>query len=298
MKPYEYANKQIDALYDLLKGNPDQLILARDVNDIYQGVRQGKIVALLGVEGGHMIENRLDYIDSLYNRGVRYLTLTWNNSTNWASSAADERRKKSQLGLTAFGKEVVERMNRLGMIIDLSHVGERTFYEVLAISAKPVFVSHSDVYAINSHYRNLKDAQIKAIAKNGGVIGVNFYADFLDPTFRRNVSLLYTKYVNAVDTIPLGIDKKYRLLPAHVKQLAAPPLSLVVDHINYLVQLAGIDHVAIGADFDGMDATPRGLEDVSSYPRLTAALATCGYTEEMIRKILGGNVLLVLRAQQ
>ncbi|MGK9117494.1 dipeptidase [Olivibacter jilunii] len=297
LKPFQYANRQIDALNELIERNTDQIILAKSVGDIYKGVQQGKIVAMLGVEGGHMIENQLSNLDSLYRRGVRYLTLTWNNSTAWASSAADERKGKRR-GLTDFGRQVVRRMNELGMVIDLSHVGEQTFYDVLKITDKPVFVSHSDVYSINPHYRNLTDQQIKAIAKNGGVIGVNFYADFLDPTFRRNVSLLYAKHISSTDSLPVSIDKKYRLLPVQVRQQLAPPLSLVVDHINYLVQVAGIDHVGIGADFDGMDATPAGLADVGEYPHLTEALIACGYTDEMIKKIWGGNVLRVLRAQE
>lgn len=296
VKPFEYANRQIDALYKLVEQHADQITLAKNVDDIYKGLQQGKIVAMLGVEGGHMIENRLENLDSLYQRGVRYLTLTWNNSTDWASSAADERKGKHG-GLTDFGKQVVKRMNALGMVVDLSHVGEQTVDDVLKITDKPVFVSHSDVYSINPHHRNLKDKQIKAIAKNGGVIGVNFYADFLDPTFRRKVSGLYARYVRSQDSVVLSIDKKYRLLPKQAKQQLAPPLSLVVDHINYLVQLAGIDHVGIGADFDGMDATPAELDDVSAYPHLTSALIACGYTDEMIKKILGGNVLRVLRAQ-
>ncbi|WP_134091465.1 dipeptidase [Olivibacter sp. XZL3] len=297
--PFQYANKQIDALYELLNRNADQIVLAKNVEEIRKGVQQGKIVAMLGVEGGHMIEDRLANVDSLYSRGVRYLTLTWNNSTSWASSAADEQQKKKDqsTGLNAFGKQVVQRMNALGMVIDLSHVGEQTFYDVLEITKKPVFVSHSDVYAINPHYRNLKDEQIKAIAKNGGVIGVNFYADFLDPTFRKNVSSLYARHVTKKDSVPTTIDKKYQLLPKEVKLSLEPPLSLVVDHINYLVELAGIDHIGLGADFDGMDATPKGLSDVSAYPLLTEALIDCGYTEAMIRKILGGNVLRVLEAQ-
>ena len=296
--PFAYANKQIDALNGIIKKD-SSIVLGTNMREIEKGIAQDKLVAMIGVEGGHMIEHRLDYIDSLYRRGVRYLTLTWNNSTNWASSAADESKKKSKLvGLSDFGKKVVERMNTLGMMIDLSHVGEQTFYDVLAISTKPVVVSHSDVYQINPHYRNLKDKQIKAIAKNKGVIGVNFYSDFLDPSYRKNASLLYAKYVNKVDTNKLTVDKKFDLLPPKAKEELRPSLSLVVDHINYLAKIAGIDHVGLGADFDGMESVPIGLNDVADYPNLTEALIKCGYSEEDIYKILGGNVLRVIKAQQ
>lgn len=298
-EPFAYANKQIDALYGLIKRNDADIMLGTNFDAIETGIAEGKLVAMIGVEGGHMIDNRLDYIDSLYKRGVRYLTLTWNNSTNWASSAADESKKTTKhVGLSHFGKEVIVRMNRLGMMIDLSHVGEQTFYDVLSTTTKPVIVSHSDVYTISPHYRNLKDAQIRAIAKNKGVIGVNFYTDFLDPAYRKRVSLLYSKYVNKEDTMKLSVDKKFNLLPLKAKEELRPSLSLIVDHINYIVKLAGVDYVGLGADFDGMESTPLNMDDVADYPNLTKALLTCGYSEQDIYKILGGNVLRVIEAQQ
>jgi len=298
-KPYDYANREIDALYKLIQRNQDEMVFATTGEEIQRGIAGHKLVAMIGVEGGHMIENRLDYIDSLYKRGARYLTLTWNNSTDWASSAADESNKKiKRKGLSDFGKQVVERMNQLGMIIDLSHVGEQTFYDVLKISTKPVFVTHSDVYGISPHYRNLKDGQISAIAKNDGVIGVNFYSDFLDPHYRHKITTLYAQYVSKTDSIGLTIDKKFDKLPDKARQALRPPLSLLIDHINYLVKLAGIDHVGIGADFDGMESTPIGLDDVGAYPVLTGALLKCGYKEAEVRKILGENVLRVIKAQK
>lgn len=298
-EPFAYANKQIDALYGLIKRNDTDIVLGTNFDAIETGIAEGKLVAMIGVEGGHMIDNRLDYIDSLYKRGVRYLTLTWNNSTNWASSAADESKKTTkQVGLSHFGKEVIVRMNRLGMMIDLSHVGEQTFYDVLSTTTKPVIASHSDVYTISPHYRNLKDAQIRAIAKNKGVIGVNFYTDFLDPAYRKRVSLLYSKYVNKEDTMKLTVDKKFNLLPLKAKEELRPSLSLIVDHINYIVNLAGVDCVGLGADFDGMESTPVNMDDVADYPNLTKALLSCGYSEQDIYKILGGNVLRVIEAQQ
>jgi len=297
--PFAYANQEINALYQLIDDNKKEILLATDMEGIEKGIEERKIVAMIGVEGGHMIENNLDYIDSLYKRGVRYLTLTWNNSTNWATSAADESREKvKKKGLSDFGEKVIERMNNLGMMVDLSHVGEQTFYDAIKISKKPVLVSHSDVYGISPHYRNLKDEQIKAIAKNGGVIGVNFYTDFLDPNYRKKINVFYAEYVDRKDSMELTVDKKYNLLPDKAKEMLRPPLSLLIDHIDYIVKLAGIDHVGIGADFDGMESTPLGLDDVQSYPLLTEALLKCGYNEGDIFKILGGNVLRVIKAQE
>ncbi|GAA4804115.1 dipeptidase [Olivibacter ginsenosidimutans] len=297
--PFAYANQEIDALYQLIKENSDKMLLATTVEEIKRGIAEHKLVAMIGVEGGHMLADNLANIDSLYRRGVRYVTLTWNNSTHWASSAADESRHKiKQKGLSDFGRQVIQRMNQLGMIVDLSHVGEQTFYDVLKICKKPVLVSHSDAYGLNPHYRNLKDQQIKAVAQNGGVIGVNFYSDFLDPNYRKKIASLYAQYVSKADTIPLSVDKKFDKLPAQAKQALRPPLALVIDHIDYLVKMAGIDHVGIGADFDGMESTPIGLDDVQDYPKLTEALLNRGYAPKDIRKILGENVLRVIQAQE
>lgn len=299
VNPFRYANQQMDALYKVIQENEADIMLATDAEGIEKGQKEHKIVALIGVEGGHMIEDNINYIDSLYRRGARYLTLTWNNSTSWASSAADEHKAKiKKKGLSELGESIVGRMNKLGMMIDLSHVGEQTFYDVIACSTKPVLVSHSDVYKINPHYRNLKDEQIKALAKNGGVIGINFYSDFLDPHYRRKISALYKQYVRHADSVELSIDRKFDLLPQEAKERVRPPLSLVIDHINYIVGLVGVDYVGIGADFDGMDSTPLGLDGVQNYPLLTKALLQCGYSTQDIYKILGGNVLRVIKAQE
>jgi len=297
--PFVYANKQISALQKLVREHPEELVLAANGREVEQGIKEGKIVAMIGVEGGHMIEDHVEYMDSLYKRGARYLTLTWNNSTDWASSAADESGNKvKHKGLSEFGKQIVKHMNDIGMMIDLSHVGEQTFYDVLDMTTKPVLVSHSDVFAISPHYRNLKDDQIRAIAKNGGVIGVNFYNDFLDPDYRKKVSACYARYVDPRDSLKLSIDKKFNALPAKAKEELRPPLSLLVDHIDYIVRVGGIDHVGIGADFDGMESTPVGLNGVQDYPKLTAALLERGYSETDIRKLLGENVLRVIKAQE
>ena len=188
-KAYKKANEEIDSLYALIKRNPKKMMLVTNSKGLQKAINKNKLAALIGVEGGHMIEDRIDYIDSLYNRGMRYLTLTWNNSTSWATSARDEVTKKDSLpftGLTEKGKQIVSHLNKLGVMVDVSHVGEKTFYDVLSVSSKPVIASHSCAYALNPHRRNLKDDQLKALAKNGGVVFVNFYSQFLDSNFEKN----------------------------------------------------------------------------------------------------------------
>lgn len=295
---FAYANKQIDGLMDLIRRYPAEIALATDSTSIRQLTAQGKIAAVIGVEGGHMIEERLDYVDSLYRRGARYLTLTWNNSLSWASSANDEMRhpeKLSHKGLNDFGRQVVRRMNELGMMIDLSHVGRQTFFDALEATTKPVLVSHSNAYAVMAHPRNLQDDQLKALAGNDGVVCVNFYSGFLDPAHYRRINRLYDQYVG--DTIKRSTDAKFARLPAEAKEALRPPLSILLDHIDHLVKVAGIDHVGVGSDFDGISSTPKGLDDCSDFPKLTAGLLQRGYSESDIRKILGGNVLRLLAAQ-
>lgn len=298
---FAYANKQIDGLMSIIQRYPNAIALATDTKSMQQIVADGKIAAVIGVEGGHMIEDRMDYLDSLYQRGARYLTLTWNNSLDWATSATDEARKAGTLkhkGLNEFGKQVIHRMNELGMMVDLSHVGRQTFFDVMEITTKPVLVSHSNAYALMAHPRNLQDDQIKAVAENGGVICVNFYSGFLDPAHYTKINRLYEKYVTAQDTIKRSTDAKYNKLPASAKEQLRPSLSLLFDHIDYLVKVAGIDHVGIGSDFDGISSSPKGLDDCSDFPKITEGLLQRGYSEADIRKILGENVLRVMRMNE
>ncbi len=304
-RAFSYANREIDSLLSIIKRNPDKIALAKDYKDIKKIVQDKKIAAMIGVEGGHMIEGKLDYLDSLYKRGMRYMTLTWNNSTSWATSAEDETRHADTLphkGLTDFGKKVVQRMNKLGVMVDLAHVGEQTFYDAIAASSKPVLVSHSSVYALDPVARNLKDDQIKAVAKNGGVICVNFYAGFVDKNYFRNKKALFEKYHRQVDSLrKLYVDPStvtqelLKMVPEKEANTVRPPLSLLIDHIDYIVKLVGPDFVGLGADFDGAGAFPQQLDDVTGYPKITAALLKRGYSNEDIKKILGGNVLRVIK---
>jgi membrane dipeptidase len=267
-------------------------------------------VALIGVEGGHMIEDDLAKLDSLYNRGMRYMTLTWNNSTSWATSAMDESQFPPPLegaggrrkGLSDLGKQVVRRMNELGVIVDLSHVGEQTFYDAIATTSKPVLLSHSSVWNICPVFRNVKDDQIKAVAKNHGVICVNFYSGFLDSTFAKKMALLEgTEGKRIKDSLGQGYDqaKLNRVWDKYFHEQLEPyrpTISKLVDHIDYIVKLVGDDYVGIGSDFDGASSMPKGLDDVTKYPLITEELKRRGYSNKSIKKILGRNVLRVMKA--
>ena len=302
---FKFANREIDSLYAVIARYPDKIVLVHNSAELQNAVNDKKLAALIGVEGGHMIEDRLDYIDSLAKRGMRYLTLTWNNSTSWASSAYDEKFNYSKLGhhgLTPFGKEVVHRLNDLGVMIDLSHPSEKTFYDVLAITTKPVIASHSCAYALNPHQRNLKDEQLKALAKNGGVVFVNFYSGFVDSTYAAKARIFthnhkaeldsLTKVYHDEDLANIRLNVMYKSESDKIR----PPLSLLIKHIDYIAKLIGVDHVGIGSDFDGAESYPLGLDSVTDYPKITAELLKIGYSEKDVDKILGGNFLRVLKA--
>ncbi|SOD14924.1 membrane dipeptidase [Pedobacter xixiisoli] len=301
---FDLANRQIDSLYALIKRYPSQIALVSDARQLENAVKQNKLAALIGVEGGHMIESDLGKLEALAKRGMIYLTLTWNNSTPWASSAAEETKGKiTKPGLNDFGKSVVKKLNDLGVLVDLSHVGEQTFYDAIQASSKPILVSHSCAYAINPVPRNLKDEQIKAVGKNGGVISINFYSGFLDATYAQKQQAFLTKYK---DELKMLSDKYGRskaidtLIFNHLREAEAikPNIEKVVDHINHVVKLIGIDHVGIGADFDGAESFPQGMNSVADFPKVTEALLKRGYSEADIQKILGGNFVKLLKANK
>ncbi|WP_439883069.1 dipeptidase [Pontibacter sp. MBLB2868] len=302
---YAFAVAQIDTLKAVIARNKDQMMFATSYDDIMKAVKQKKLASLIGVEGGHMIDNDLGKLDTLYSKGARYMTLTWNNSTPWASSAADETAgtvSDSEKGLSAFGKQVVKRMNELGMMVDLSHVGEQTFWDVMNIVNKPVLVSHSDVYQLAPVSRNLKDDQIKAIAKNGGVIQLNFYSGFLDPEYSKRQQIFTNRHKAELDSLnALGwsgsnISERMKTLYPAETQAIRPPLSILFDHLDYIVKLVGIDHVGLGSDFDGITSTPQQLDGVQDYPVITKELLARGYSPEDVKKVLGGNLLRVFKA--
>jgi len=311
--PYAWANREMDTLDAVIKRNPDKIIKVGNPAELVRAVKEKKLAAMFGVEGGHMIENNLDNLNNFYNRGARYMTLTWNNSTDWATSALDETspnpsqggalkdpaRKK---GLTAFGKEVVKRMNELGMLVDLSHVGETTFWDAINTTTKPVLVSHSCVYSLCPHHRNLKDDQILAVGKNGGVIHLNFYSGFLDSSFDRRTDIFNNSHKAERDSLlkqnpePYFADMfLFAKYPEEVKALR-PPLSLLIDHLDYIVKLIGVDHVGIGSDYDGVNSLPQQLDDITAMPLITKELLKRGYSKRDIRKILGENFLRIFEA--
>lgn len=303
---YAYANREMDSLDALAARNPDKIVKVFDYAGLLQAVKEHKIAIMFGVEGGHMIENDLNKLEALYKRGARYLTLTHNIAPNWATSAADETTNPNlpHKGLTDFGKEVVKRMNLLGMMIDVSHVGDQTFWDVIRTTTKPIIASHSSVYTLVPSRRNLKDDQIKAIAKNGGVIQVNFNPGFIDSTFGKKENAFLNKHSAENDSLlRLGYNDYYALdfLYNKYKEEAnamRPPLSMLIDHIDYIVKLVGVNYVGLGSDFDGINLTPQQLDDVSSYPLITKALKQRGYRNKSIKKILGGNLLRVLQANE
>lgn len=305
--PYLFALEEIDSLDAITARNPSDMQLAFTSKDILFAIQNKKLAVLKGVEGGHMIEDDLTKLENLYKRGARYLTLTWNNSTAWATSAADETKNNLPLGtkgLTAFGKQVVQRMNQLGMMVDVSHVGEQTFWDVMAIARKPVIASHSCVYNLCPVPRNLKDDQIKAIAKNGGVIFLNFYSGFLDSTFAARKNIFVNNHRTERDSlrklnwasyeIEEWLSAKY---PSESEGLR-PSLEILLKHLDYIVKLVGINHVGLGSDFDGIDSAPIGLNGVQDFPLITEALLKRGYTKKQVRKILGENFLRVFKANE
>jgi membrane dipeptidase len=306
-QPYAFANRQIDSVYEWARRNPNKMVLVKTYDELKKTIKEKKLAAMLGVEGGHMIEDKIENLDKLYVRGARYLTLTWNNSTSWATSAADETTKGDSLphkGLTDLGIKIVERMNELGMLIDISHNGEQTFWDVIKYTKKPIIASHSSVWAFCHHRRNLKDEQIKAIAKNGGVIQVNFYAGFLDSTYDAKAAQLRAKHKPEIDSlIARGTQSDYARMMTVEKykeeiDAIRPPLSLLIDHIDYIVKLVGVDYVGLGSDFDGIEAGPKELNGVQDFPLITKALRERGYGKKEIRKILGENFLRVFKANQ
>lgn len=297
---FEHANAQIDALEKMVAANAGAIALAKSVGDIDAILKTGKIAAIVGVEGGNMIEGSIDNLVRFHERGAKYLTLTWNYNLPWASCAAMESKKMDSKakGLTDHGKAIIKKMNELGMLVDLSHGGEQTFYDVLAVSRKPILVSHSNAYRLCPHFRNLKDEQLEALKKNGGVIGVNFYSGFLDPDYEKRLKQIYGRQVGKNADTTQNTWSMYDQLSKEAKHEADAPLSKLLDHIDYLVRKVGIDHVAVGSDFDGIESSPQGLEDVSKFPLLTKGLLERGYNKGDVAKIMGLNFLRILKENE
>ena len=287
----------IDSVYRAVERHPNDLMFATTASDIRRAKAQGEIACLMGIEGGHAIENSLPTLREFYRLGVRYMTLTWNNTNDWADAARGE---KKHNGLSDFGREVVREMNRLGMLVDVSHVSDKTMSDALDVSKAPIFASHSSARALSNVPRNIPDDLLRRIAKNGGVVQVNFYSLFVD---QATVTPQNAERNQRLKTEQAAINEKYkddpeRLAEESDKLEAANPLpplaiSKLIDHIDHIVRVAGIDHVGIGADFDGANDMPEGARDVSMLPNITYELLKRGYSEQEIRKILGENFLRV-----
>jgi len=302
---FAYASRELDSLDAIISRNRQKMQMVYSYREIKEAVNKHKLACMAGVEGGHMMEDNLDYLDSFYKRGVRYMTLTWNNSTSWATSAMDESQQTFKVtpeGLNDYGKQVINKMNRLGMMVDVSHIGDKTFRDVMAITSKPVIASHSSVYTLCPVFRNLKDDQIKAIAKNGGVIQVNFYSAFLDSSFSGKLDAFLLLHQQEHDSLAALKKPEYQIGDYFSKkyknefETMRPPLSLLIDHIDYIVKLVGVDYVGLGSDFDGIDSAPKDLNGVEDFPKITEALWKRGYNKREIKKILGGNFLRVFKA--
>lgn len=294
------AMRYVDAIHATVERNPDALLLATETEGIERAKREGKVAILIGVEGGHAIEDSLENLRELHRRGARYLTLTWNNGNSWAGSSIGEHETRTG-GLTSFGAKVIRELDRLGMLVDLSHVSEETFYDALAVTTRSVIASHSCARAISDHPRNLTDDQLRAIAQNGGVAQLNFFPLFLDTAFREayenvEAEIAARRAASGADpSAPLSDDLR-ALRTSLIARIPPVPLSAVLDHIEHMVRVAGMDYVgALGSDFDGISATPSGLEDVTRVPTLVQALFDRGYSDSDVTKLLGGNVMRVMR---
>ncbi|HEX3584117.1 MAG TPA: dipeptidase [Thermoanaerobaculia bacterium] len=302
--PAKYANKGaaaycmtiMETIHEMVDRYPNWARFAASTSDIRSAAKDGKRAILIGIEGGHAIEDSLELLRAFYRFGARYMTLTHFNSNNWADSSGDAPKHN---GLTPFGKEVVLEMNRLGMLVDVSHVSDKTFWDTIETSKAPIIASHSSARALASHPRNMTDDMLRALAKNGGVAMVNFYPVFLsdevaasdrerDKKLAADIAALKVQDPSEGAVYDAGIAKLYAENP-----IPTVSYTRIADHIDHIVKIAGIDHVGIGSDFDGVTSTPVGMEDVSKLPSLRAELKKRGYSESDIHKIMGENFMRV-----
>lgn len=289
--------EQIDLVHAMIARYPETFEFARTHDDILRIRRSGKIASLIGVEGGHSIENSLEKLRRLHELGAQYMTLTHSDSLDWADSCSDEVRSD---GLNSFGKEVILEMNRLGMLVDISHVSPRTMQVALDVTKAPVIFSHSSVRKIADHVRNVPDEILRQLPANGGVVMINFFSGFVVPESARNTSKMFE--LTRLWDAKYGDDKQ-AIDRERARYRASNPIYPgtvhdVVDHIEHVIEVAGIDHVGLGSDFDGVTMVPKQLEDVSTYPVITQALMDRGYGEQDIHKVLSGNIMRVIRQAQ
>ena len=292
------ADRQIEAVRALATEHPETWALATTAGDVRRAAAEGKIAALLGLEGGYAIDEKIENVEKYYRLGVRYMSPAWSVSTSWAGSSGDA--AGAGRGLNEFGRRVVGEMNRLGIMVDVSHVSDKTFWDIVEVSTKPVIATHSAVRAIVPHPRNLTDEQIRALAASGGVVSVVFYPAFVEPGWQEAQARVDAEIAPVVDEAgrkAAGTPAQKKLARDRVREREyanrLPPVSVarIVDHIDHIVRLVGVDHVGVGSDFDGIQAVPADLSTVEQYPNLTAELLRRGYSEPDVFKILGGNIL-------
>jgi len=285
--------EQIDVVHRLIEKYPDELELALTASDIRRIHASGKIASLIGVEGGHSIDDSLGVLRCLYRLGARYMTLTHWKNTDWCDAATDT---PVYGGLSPFGEAVVREMNRLGMMVDLSHVSAETMRDVLAITEAPVIFSHSDALALNPHPRNVPDDVLRMVADNGGVVMVNFGSYFLAPSHTERWAALKGERARLESLHPGDPDAVQEAIDRWIDDHPVPdvPLSVLADHVEHVRNVAGIEHVGLGSDFDGIGALPEGMEDVTGYPRLLRELVDRGWTKDDLAKLAGENLLRVM----
>jgi membrane dipeptidase len=289
--------EQIDVIHEMARRYPETFEMASGTADIARIRKAGKIACMIGVEGGHSIDNSLEVLRDYHRLGVRYMTLTHSESLDWADSCSDAPKAN---GLTKFGEEVVLEMNRLGMLVDLSHVSDATMKAALKITKAPVIFSHSSARAVANHPRNVPDDVLKLVKANNGVVMVNFFSGFVTPEGARATQKLLEVARELKKKFPDDEVKYREAYRAWTKENDYPPGSVhdIVDHIDHIVKVAGIDHVGLGSDFDGVPKLPKQMEDVASYPLITQVLLDRGYKKEDILKILGGNLMRVFAAAE
>ena len=298
------ALDMIDSVYEQARRHPDKMMMAYGTHDIIVAHKEHKLAALLGVEGGHAIEGDIRILRDYYRLGVRYMTLTWSNTNDIGDSSGDMSDKNIEHhgGLTPFGREVVMEMNRMGMIVDISHVADSTFYQALELSKAPVIASHSSSRALTNAPRNMTDDMLKALAAKNGVAQVNYYCAFVSQKYLDTAKQLGAQHdpdyqaVQALFIKPQTPEVAKQLAEAKAKlapKLPRPPLSDLIDHIDHMVKVAGVDHVGLGSDFDGIDCSPQGLDSAADLPKITEALSQRGYSAADLDKILGDNLLRV-----
>ena len=299
------ALERIDAVYEMVRRHSDQTELATREADVRRIVAEGKIASLMGVEGGHIIEDKLAVLRSFQRLGVRYMTLTHSFHTGWADSSGTGKVPEPEHGgLTSFGEEIVREMNRLGMMVDVSHVSDDTFADTIRVSRAPVIASHSSCRAIADHPRNMSDDMLRALAKNGGVVMINFYPSYIDVEVGKLAREHYETIKDRMKEIRerAGGDLLMRMREGRKLNAAHPwpqaTLSKLLDHFDHAIEVAGPDHVGLGADWDGVPSMPSGLDDVSKLPALTRGLIERGHSAETVRKVLGENLLRVMRENE